>query len=69
MKWVLLSLVLITLATFVGAWILIDLPTAALALAAWLAVCGCAAAPVIFSVVTRRNDLRRLERENAEEIR
>lgn len=69
MKWVIAALVLVTIAMFAAAWTLVDLPTAALGLAAWTAVCGCAAAPVVFSVVTRRNDLRQLEMEEAEELR
>jgi phosphotransferase system glucose/maltose/N-acetylglucosamine-specific IIC component len=51
------------------AWVFIDAPTAALFLAATAVICICAAMPVVFSVMTRRNDLRRLEREEAEEIR
>jgi hypothetical protein len=51
------------------AWVFIDGPTAALFLAATCFICICASMPVVFSVVTRRNDLRKWEREEAEEIR
>jgi hypothetical protein len=68
MRWVLCVLGLVTALMFAAAWVLVDLPTAALGLAAWLAVCGCGAAPVVFSVITRRNDLRKLDLEEAEQV-
>lgn len=45
MKWVIATLALVTIAMFAAAWALVDLPTATLGLTAWMAVCGCAAAP------------------------
>ena len=69
MKWVLGAIIVLTLGQFVGMWLWIDLPTALLGLVAWSVICACAGAPVVFSVLTRRNDLRRLSMEEAEEIR
>lgn len=50
------------------AWIFIDGPTGAMFTAATVLVCVCAAMPVVFSVVTRRRDRLRLERDEAEVI-
>lgn len=61
--------IVLALTAPVLAWVFIDGPTAALFLAATVLICICAAMPVIFSVVTRRNDLARLAREEAEEVR
>jgi phosphotransferase system glucose/maltose/N-acetylglucosamine-specific IIC component len=68
MKVVVLMLGGLSLVGPVLAWVYVDGPTAAMFLAGTVLVCICAAMPVVFSVVTRRNDLRRMAREEAEEI-
>jgi hypothetical protein len=67
-KTVLVITAVLALVGPVLAWVYVDGPTALLFLAASVVICACAAMPVVFSVGTRRNDLARLAREEAEEI-
>lgn len=69
MRLALVSVVVLAAAGPTLAWVFIDGPTAALFGAASLFIAACASAPIVFAVVTRRNDLRRIELEEAEEPR
>ena len=69
MKAVLAIAIVLALVAPVLAWVYIDLPTALFFLAATAFICISAAMPIVFSVGTRRNDLRREAQGRAEEIR
>lgn len=69
MRLALVSVVVLAAAGPILAWVFIDGPTAALFGAASLFIAACASAPIVFAVVTRRNDLRRIELEDVEELR
>ncbi|MCC6322394.1 MAG: hypothetical protein IT438_13275 [Phycisphaerales bacterium] len=69
MKRLAIALAVLTVAgpVAVAAWV--DTPTAAFVLAAWLVVLVCGGAPVVFGIVTRRRDQRKVELGEAEELR